>query len=441
MQQLADVVTKPGFQKAAANFGWLLAERAARLVLGVVVGFLVARHLGPESLGRLSYATALVTLAGSFASFGLDQVVRRDLLTAPDSAASLLAGSALIRFSAGLAAYAVVILLLLLGVGLSEREGQLLAIVGLTLLQPAGMVSDLWLQAHLKARYSVWAQTGALAAGAAVRLWLISTNASLAAFAWVVTLEAALAAAGITLLARRAGLRFGPGALRRETTRRLVAEGWPLMFAGVAVVVYMKIDEVMLRHMAGAAAVGIYSAATRLTEIWYFLPMALGSSLLPALLRARERGAAADAVRLQQYYDLNAAVAYGLSVPLALAAPWVVAAAYGPAFAESAPIVSVHIWSSVFVFLGVARGQWLVNEGLQRFYLGATLAGALLNIALNLVMIPRWGGLGAALATVIAQAAAAWLSSYVHPATRKTAGMQTRALLVPLLGWRHLRRA
>jgi O-antigen/teichoic acid export membrane protein len=159
MQQLADVVVKPGFQKAAANFGWLLAERAARLVLGVVVGFLVARHLGPESLGRLSYAIALVTLAGSVVSFGLDQIVRRDLLTAPDTAASLLAGTALIRLVAGVTAYALVILLLVLGIGLSQREGQLLAIVGLTLLQPTAMVPDLWLQAHLKARYSVWAQT------------------------------------------------------------------------------------------------------------------------------------------------------------------------------------------------------------------------------------------------------------------------------------------
>ena len=149
--------------------------------------------------------------------------------------------------------------------------------------------------------------------------------------------------------------------------------------------------------------------------------MALGSSLLPALLRARERGAAADATRLQQYYDLNAAVAYGLSVPMALAAPWVVAAAYGPEFAGSAPIVAIHIWSSVFVFLGVARGQWLVNEGLQKFYLAATMAGAVANVGLNLIFIPRWGGVGAAWATLISYAVAVWGASYTHPAVRATA--------------------
>ena len=175
--------------------------------------------------------------------------------------------------------------------------------------------------------------------------------------------------------------------------------------------------------------------------MWYFVPTALASSVLPALLRARQHNAAEYARRQQQYYDLSAAVAYALSVPVALVAPWVVRVAYGAEFAAAGPILAVHIWSSVFVFLGVARGQWLVNEGLQKFYLGTTCAGAVANVALNLVLIPRWGGLGAAWATVVSYGLAAWLASYAHPAARATAAMQTRALLIPLRGWRYLRRS
>jgi O-antigen/teichoic acid export membrane protein len=90
--------------------------------------------------------------------------------------------------------------------------------------------------------------------------------------------------------------------------------------------------------------------------------------------------------------------------------------------------------------LGVARGQWLVNERLQGFYLITTVAGAIANILLNLVAIPRWGGLGAAYATVVSYAIAGWLGSFFHPAVRESAGMQTRALLIPISGWRYLRR-
>ena len=202
----------------------------------------------------------------------------------------------------------------------------------------------------------------------------------------------------------------------------------------------MKIDEVMLRQMAGAESVGVYAAAAKLSEVWYFLPTALASSVLPALLRAKQNDAATYARRQQQYYDLSAAVAYALSVPIALVAPGIVRLAYGAGFEAAGPILAVHIWSSVFVFLGVARGQWLVNEGLQKFYLVATGAGAVANIVLNLVFIPRWGGLGAAWATVISYGLAAWLASYCHPAVRATATLQTRALLIPFRGWRYLRR-
>ncbi|MSU47627.1 MAG: flippase [Opitutus sp.] len=441
MQQTDEVLAKPGLQRAAANLGWLFAERGVRLALSVGVGFLVARHLGPGRLGVLSYCLALTTLASAIGSLGLDAIVKRDLLLTPERTAEILASGAVLRFAAGAALALLTLGFVLAGAHGSGMERRLLAVLAVTLLQPAFLVPELWLQARLLAKYSVWSQTGALVVSAALRVVLIAMDAPLAAFAATVVVEMALAAMGFHLLARRAGLRFRWSAARRTEMRRLLGEAWPLVFAGVAVMVYMKIDEVMLRHLVGPEAVGIYSAATRLTEIWFFVPTALASSVLPALLRARDRGEAAYRERLQQYFDLSAAAAYALSVPMALAAPWIVRLAYGAEFAAVGPILAVHVWSSVFVFLGVARGQWLVNEGLQKFYLAATSAGAVANIALNLVFIPQWGGLGAAWATVVSYALAAWLASYFHRDVRGTAAMQTRALLIPMLGWRYLRRA
>jgi len=232
MQQLADVLAKPGFQKAAANAGWLFAERGMRFLLGTVVGFLVARYLGPERLGLLSYCTALVTLAGCATSLGLDAVVKRDLLQARDAAGELLAGGAVLRFTVALAGYGILLGLIAGGLAEGREEPRLLAMLGLVLFQPALLMPDLWLQANLQAKYSVWAQTGALAVGALLRLMLIGLNAPLAAFACVFVVEAALAAAGLQILARRAGLRFAWAEARRASMTRLVREAWPLVFAG-----------------------------------------------------------------------------------------------------------------------------------------------------------------------------------------------------------------
>lgn len=440
MQLLADLASKAGFRQAVANLGWLLAERAGRLLLGALVGLLVARHLGPERLGSLSYCVTLVTLLGFIPGLGLEAILKRDLLKAPERTAELLASGLVLRATAGAVGAAAVVVAARLGWGVAGEERELLTVLAVLLLQPALFLPEVWLQAQLRAQWVAAGQIGALAVASAVRLWLIATEAGLLAFAGVIVGEMLLGSVVFFAAARRAGLQLPLVAARVATMRRLVAEAWPLMFASLAVLVYMKIDEVMLRHLAGPAAVGVYAAAVKLSELWYFLPVAMGSSVLPALLRAQQQGAEEYARRQQQYYDLSAALAYGVSVPMAIAAPWIVSLAYGPEFAAAGPILAVHIWASIFVFLGVARGQWLVNAGQQRFILAATGGGAVINVGLNLAFIPRWGGLGAAWATVIAYGCAAWLSSYLHPAVRATAASQTRALLIPLRAWQYFRR-
>lgn len=440
MQQMADALAKPGLQRAAANFGWLMLERALRFALGALVGFVVARYLGPVQLGAFSYCLALVTLLGFIPALGLDAIVKRELINSPGATAEVLASALALRAVAGSVAFAVVWLTAEWAPGFTPEEAQMFKILGLLLFQPALLLPDLWLQAHLRAKQAVFVQLIALAAASGLRVWLVTTGAPVTAFAWVLVIEMSLGSAGLWMLARRDGLPSPLSGARRARMAGLLAEAWPLMFAGLAILIYMKIDEVMLRQMTGPAEVGLYAAAARLSEVWYFLPTALASSVLPGLLRARAAGAEEYEQRHQQYYDASAALAYALSVPIALAAPWIVRLAYGEAFTASGPILAVHIWSSIFVFLGVARGQWLVNEGLQQFYLVATLIGAVANIALNLAFIPRWGGLGAAYATVISYGLAAWVASYFHPRVRATAAMQTRALLIPLLGWRYLRR-
>ena len=211
--------------------------------------------------------------------------------------------------------------------------------------------------------------------------------------------------------------------------------------SGFAVTLYLRLDAIMLRSMVGVQEVGIYAAAVRFTEIWYFVPVALAASLLPALMRARERGPSAYARRLQAGYDLNAGLAYILAVPLTLLAPWVIQTAYGPAYAPAARVLSLHIWSSVFVFLGVARGQFLLNEGRTGFYLWATVAGLFVNATLNLALIPHHGAWGAALATLVGQAVAAWLTSFCFAPVRSSALMQTKALLIPFRWYRYVQPA
>ncbi len=437
--RLRTLIAGPGAQRAASNLGWLVAERSLRLGLSFAVGVWVSRYLGPERFGSLSYVMAVVAVVAILAELGLDAVVRREVIAAPDAAESAVEAARRLRFIGAVGGYVLLGIVIVLG-GTNPDETMLLLVFGLTLFQPALLVVDLWFQARLEAKYSMMAQSCALAGGAAVRIGLVLGQAPLTAFAWAAVAEMGIAALLLGLMARRRGLKV-PRMADRALARRLLKESWPLMASGFAVVLYMRIDAVMLRALRGEAEVGIYTAATRFAEIWYFVPVALASSLLPAMLRARERGALEHRRRWQQVFDLNAGLALAIAIPGALTAPWLVRVCYGDAYAASASVLVLHIWSCMFVFLGVARGQWLVNEKRPYFYLASSATGAVLNVALNAWFIPGWGANGAALATLISFAAAAWLSSFFHPGVREVGWMQTRALLIPVLGWRYLRRS
>lgn len=420
-----------GIPRAARHFGWLFAERIARGLIVFGTGLLVARHLGPASLGTLSVALALVTLLAGWVQFGVEGVVSRDVLLQPEQAAEQVASAAVLRLMVGVLSWFA-----LLGVAWALPEGhgaeaRLVLVLSPLVLLPSLLLPDVWLRAQLHGRISASVQLVSLSLGALLRLIFVLTDASLEAFAAAAVVEGGVAAWLVRTLARREGLHAPWRAARRSTVRKLLHECWPLALSGVAVVLYMKIDELMLRALLGPTEVGWYTAATRFTEIWFFLPSAIASSLLPGLLEARSAGEEDYRRRLQRSYDFQAAAAYAIAIPLSLGAPWLVALAYGPDFAPSATIVAVHVWSIVFVFLGVARGQWLVHQGHGAFYLASTLSGAALNVGLNLVMIPRWGALGAAVATLISYAAAAWLSSYFHPPSRRTASQLALALLLP----------
>ena len=154
------------------NFSWLVAEKGVRLVLSVGVGFWVARYLGPERFGILNYGLALVGLVSLLAELGLENVVRRDLIRTPGRTTEWVATSAGLRLAGGVAAYGVLAIILWRG-GMRDSERMLVAVLGLTLFQPAFMVADLWFQARLQARFTVWAQGLALAVGAGVRVALI----------------------------------------------------------------------------------------------------------------------------------------------------------------------------------------------------------------------------------------------------------------------------
>jgi PST family polysaccharide transporter len=300
-------------------------------------------------------------------------------------------------------------------------------------------VVDYWFQSQVKSKWSVLAKNTAFFAITAFKIALLTRHAPIIWFGISTLLEIAMGASGMIFFLIRLGEAPAAWEFDPRLARRLLSQSWPLFLSGISVMVYMRIDQVMLERMCGQNAVGLYSAAVRISEIFYFVPTALASSILPSIVRSRALSREIYLGRIQKYFNLSALMAVAVAVPISVGSKLITGTLYGAQFHGVATILTVHVWASLFVFMGVARGQYLLAEGKVVFLMSATAAGAVTTILLNLVLIPRYGVFGSAYATVAAYCVSDLVSSFCYKETFHTGIMQLKALFVPLTLARLLR--
>ena len=203
--------------------------------------------------------------------------------------------------------------------------------------------------------------------------------------------------------------------------------------------IYMRIDQIMIQEMLGEREVGLFSAAVRISEVWYFIPMIITASLFPSIVNAKKISEELYYARLQRLYTFMVWLAIAIALPMTFLSDWLVTLLYGESYREAGQVLMVHIWAGVFVFLGVASGRWLISENLQWIAFYRTFSGAIINIILNFVLIPIYGLIGAAIATVIAQTMAAFVCDILSKKTRMAFFMKLNTLNIVKIfqrGWK-----
>lgn len=420
-----------GARAFAANSAWLVLDKVVRAALALAVGACIARALGPSSFGAYTYAITFVALFLGIANLGADGLVVRNLAHSPHQAAATLGTVFALRLAAGLLCWPVAVLAVHVLRPADETATQLVALVGFALVLQSAETADLWLQSQSRNRLAVSAKLIACIAGNLIRIGLIVVQAPLWTLALSLALDALLTALTLAFAYRRA-----PCSARWHFDKTgawsLLRQSWPFMLSGLAVLVYMRIDQLMIRQMLGDEALGLYSSAVAVSQMWYFLPVAICTALAPHIARMKRQNDAAYMRALGTVFQLFAIGSLALALATVLLAQPLIRVIYGPGYIASAPILAIHVWSNIFVFLGVAQGLWLVNEGLGRLALYRTLLGAAASMLGNLLLIPHWGLQGAALSTVLAMFLAAVASNAIL--APRIFRMQLRAFL-PVRIW------
>jgi O-antigen/teichoic acid export membrane protein len=422
------------FEKYFKNTGMLMIAKVGSMVIKMIVNsFILSSYLGPEDFGILNYPMALVTFSMAIAALGLDGFVTRELVNHPERKNTLLGTSFYMRLMAGV----ITLPLIYLAYKIIDQQTHQNApfnyvlIVAFAALVQSLTIIESFFQARVQGKYVMYVQVTGNIVSALVKLIFVLLKLPLVWFIYALLLDFILLALGYVIAYRRTGNHFSEWEFKAPVAVYLFKNAWPLAFSAILVTIYMKIDQAMIAGYLEIGQLGIYSTVANISESFYFLPVAIVTSVFPAIVYARKTDPERYFKRLQNMYDLMVGVSVLIAVFMTFASPYIYRIAFSkhPEWWAGAPVLAVHVWAGIFVFLGSASGQYLIAEGYFKLSMLRTGVGAIVNIVLNIFWIPAYGIIGAAYATLVAYAVATFFILFI-PKTRAQGVQMLKSLFL-----------
>lgn len=414
----------------ATNTFWMMAEQMLRIVSGLFVGIWVARYLGPVQFGLFSYVLAFTAIFGGIAKLGLDGVLVRELVNQPALKNTYLGTAFWLKV---MGAFGVLVLIAIIVPFTSNdtTTNFYIFIIAIGLVFQSFEVVEFYFQSRVLAKIISICKVTQLLLSSIIKIYLVLIHAELIWFVSITAFDAFSLAVSYFVAYKIKGnvsflKYFDAGA-----AKKLLKDSWPLIFSSLVITIYMRIDQIMIKEILGDYEVGIYSAAVRLSEAFYFIPVFITASIFPAIINAKKQSAEIYYQRLNRLYTFLVWLAIFIVLLVTFLNEWLINLLYGKSYFAAAQVLVIHIWASVFVFLGVASSKYLLAENLTKIIFVRSFFGAMINIILNFLLIPRYGGMGAAVATLIAQFLVNYLYDIFDYRLREQFLLKTKSIFLP----------
>ncbi|MFZ5953319.1 MAG: flippase [Candidatus Rifleibacteriota bacterium] len=418
------------YRKVSYNVFWLLFDKFFRLGVGLIIGVWIARYLGPDLFGRLNYAIAFSAIFGSMASLGLDSIIVRELVKTPEERGSILGTSFLLKLFAGLVSVGIASASSYFSSPENPNTTLLVFLASLGFVFQSANVIDAYFQSLVISKYSVIAQNAAFILTSLIKLYLLTTSASIEAFALVGSVEFAICSLFLAIVYHRGQGDFSGWSFKTKVAGSLIKDSWPLIITYCSYILYTRIDQVLIGQFMNDRSVGIYSAVCRIYELPMILASVFAQSINPRMIELYSFDRKKYFDRYLHFTALTSFAGYVFVFLTIFASDWIIGLLYGPAFSEGAEILRILIITQLFMFNAFFRSSHLTIENSQIYLLFSTLLAAISNLILNIIFIPKFGMKGAAITTVFSQIVSLFIFNIFFKKTREIFFLQLKAFLV-----------
>jgi len=398
--------------KILKNVSWLLFDKVIRILGGLFIGVWVARYLGPSNFGILNYAIAYVALFVVFVKLGFDKIIVRELVKNTKIKNRLLGTAFILKLiGAFLAIFSIFISLFF--VETDSLTKVVIFIVAAGFIFQSVDVIDYFYQSKILSKYIVIARNSAFILSSLLKVYLVLNQSQVVYFALASSMDVFLAGLFMVYIYKKTGHKITKWRFDKKLAIRMIKYSWPLAISTFIISIHMRIDQVMIGNMLDKEQVGIYSVAVRLSEFWLFVPVILVNTLMPYFTELRDTNHKLYYQRLTQLYSIMFWMGAVFGIFVIMFGKDLIVTLFGIEYVGAYLVLIFNIWNGIFMSQAIARGIWMINENLQKYRLYNNIIIVVINIVVNIILIPRIGISGAAIATFITQFFGTWVVSFL----------------------------
>ncbi len=413
------ILLRPELKKIISSVGWLTFDRILQLVVSLLVGIWVARYLGPADFGLMNFAIALSAIFGPFVGLGMSRLLVRELINSPKKKNSLFGTTFWVQIITG-AISMVIMNLFILFVRPDDFVAFLVVFVfSLSYIISAFDMPTHWFESKIESKTIVFSRIAGLTTSNVLKVIFILSGLSLIFFVLASLFDVIFRIAFILYFYIKDKQSMFLWKFDFGLAKKLIASSWPLMFSGAMVIIYLRIDQVMLGFMLNDYQVGLYSVAVKISELFVFIPGLVSVSVFPSLLRSRKKNKKVYYSRLQKVFDLMTWGPFLFMIPTFIFAELIIFILYGVEYLPAGAALAISIWSALAISVKFILEKYLIAENKTRIIFFSAALGAVVNVILNIYLIPIYGILGASIATVISYTVSVYIGILFFGSTRK----------------------
>lgn len=387
--------------KILKNASWIIACKIIQSILSFIIGTVTVRYLGPTNYGVITYVASVISVLLPIMQLGLKNTLVKEFIKNPSKEGEILGTALIMNVVSSLLCMAGAIAFISIANAGEQETIIVCALYSLVLLFQATEMTMYWFQFKLLSKYPSIATLIAYIIVAIYRLYLLITEKGVVWFAMSYVLDFFIISLILLIIykknsSQRLSVNWNIG-------RQMLSRSKYYIIPSLMVVFYQHTDRIMISLMIGEVETGFYSAAITCIGITSFVFSAIIDSARPVILEAKERNPALYEKRVVQLYSIITALSLAQSVGMTVLAKPIVLLLYGAEYSKTAGILAVAVWYNTFGYYGSVRNIWILAEEKQKYLTAINVMGASANVILNFVMIPVWGAVGAAIASIITQ--------------------------------------